>query len=202
MDFKKSISLVLASAAISTALSAIANAEGLEFGCTPLAVNVDSGCLAETGYSGEAQIYFGHLKPNEERDLYFSLAGKILGASGDSADDYEIASKSIRVALCPTTNSGIELVCNKLPAGEDGRMMVQLKAIPVTDKERLQLLLEQLKIDRQKSLENEIIKQLAEEQGVDEYMNGSTNSLHLALTIKSKSTGETRTINFYASIVE
>ena len=91
------------------------------------------------------------------------------------------------------------MVCNKLPVGEDGRMMVQLKAIPVTDKERLQGLFEQLKIDRQKSLENEIIKQLAEERGVDEYINGPTDSLHLAVTIKSKSTGETRTINCYAT---
>ena len=199
MDFKKSISLVLASAAISTALNAIANAEGLEFGCTPLAVNMGSECLAETGCSGEAQIYFGHLKPDDERNLYFSLAGSILGASGDSADDYEITSKSIRVALYPTTNSGIELVCNKLPVGEDGRMIVQLKAIPVTDRERLQGLFEQLKIDRQKSLENEIIRQLAEERGVDEYINGPTDSLHLAVTIKSKSTGETRTIDCYAT---
>lgn len=199
MSFKKSISLMVASTVISTALSAIANAEGLEFGCTPLAVNMGSECLAETGCYDEAQIYFGHLKPDDERNLYFSLAGSILGASGDSADDYEITSKSIRVALCPTTNSGIELVCNKLPVGEDGRMIVQLKAIPVTDRERLQGLFEQLKIDRQKSLENEIIRQLAEERGVDEYINGPTDSLHLAVTIKSKSTGKTRTIDCYAT---
>ena len=199
MSFKKSISLMVASTVISTALSAIANAEGLEFGCTPLAVNMGSECLVETGCLGEAQIYFGHLKPDDERNLYFSLAGSILGASGDSADDYEITSKSIGVALCPTTNSGIELVCNKLPVGEDGRMIVQLKAIPVTDRERLQGLFEQLKIDRQKSLENEIIRQLAEERGVDEYINYPTDSLHLAVTIKSKSTGETRTINCYAT---
>lgn len=213
MNFKKGIPLILASTVISTALSVAVSAQGLRFGTDFLTVNTESQCLGATGFSGESRIALGDVHAGEIHTFYFSLKDKdgtekILGASGDSADDYEIMLEP----LLSEDGKGFTLKCLKSTSESDGRMLVQLEAIP------------NLKVASNANGQDFHIPQIIWcgassdpdmviiEDAVDEVLNSqkcqaevakiSRTSLAYALTIKSKSTGETRTINYYASIVE
>ncbi|MGN1034169.1 MAG: hypothetical protein ACI4PK_01040 [Oscillospiraceae bacterium] len=80
----------MVSTVISTALSAAVSAQGLRFG-----TDSEPQCLGTTGFSGESQIALGDVHVGEIHTFYLSLkykngTEKILGASGGSADDYEI----------------------------------------------------------------------------------------------------------------
>lgn len=44
-----------------------------EFGCTPLAVNMGSECLAETGLSGQAQISLGTVRDGSTLPSAFAI---------------------------------------------------------------------------------------------------------------------------------
>lgn len=202
MSFKKSISLMVASTVISTALSAIANAEGLEFGCTPLAVNMGSECLAETGLSGQAQISLGTIRQGSALNLYFSLAGSILGASGDNADDYEITFLS---GTDPRRRFALN--CTAVPSVEDGRLIVKLTVVH-NNRSMTPSLIQTVSSDIPEVNSAEDFIRTALPQIIDRELEQdqiTTNNIAVSavdgqLIIRNRQTQETRTIHIYGTV--
>lgn len=182
---------------------------------TLLRVNTESKCLGATGLSGASQIALGDVHADEKHIFYFSLKDKdgtekILGASGDSADDYEI----MLVPLSSESGKGFTLGYSKSTNKSDGRMLVQLEAISnlqTASNTKAQTFHPQLALrwcesssssDMVDIIDHTVHEVLDSPECQAETAKISRTSLAYALTIKSKYTGEIRTINFYASIVE
>lgn len=213
MNLKKGMPLMLVSAVISIALSVGVSAQGLRFGTDFLTVNTEFQCLGATGFSGESQIALGDVHASEIHTFYFSLKDKdgtekILGASSDSADDYEIMLEP----LLSEDGKGFTLKCSKSTSESDGRMLVQLEAIPnlqaASNANGQAFHLPPIRWCGQSSepdmviIEDAVNEVLESPECQAEIAKTFRTSLVYALIIKSKSTGETRTINLNASIVE